>query len=116
MTVIGAVHEMARNRLKSHAATKDHDTPFARGGVRNANNEVLSCHRCNVVKGDMTGPEFLEFRKTGRLAASYIAYLERSLAERGGFAINGAAHERVHDRAGGIRASASIVDAVPDPS
>lgn len=63
-------------------ATKDHDVPKCRGGPWNASNEVLACCSCNNAKGDMTGPEFSSFRKTHKLAPSYIEWLEKNLLAR----------------------------------
>src|ERR1700690_158232 len=65
-------------------ATVDHDTPKCRclSQPLYHTNTVLCCQRCNSAKGDMTGPEFIAFLQTGRLAETYIRFVEERLVKR----------------------------------
>lgn len=74
---VGAQHPSDR-------ATVDHDIPKCRIGFATPlkNNELLSCQECNQHKGDMTGAEFIQFRRDKKFAAGYIEYLEDRLAKR----------------------------------
>lgn len=36
----------------------DHSQPVSRSGTHNAANLYLCCKRCNIAKGNLTGPEF----------------------------------------------------------
>lgn len=74
---------------KPHHATVDHDVPLCRGGGSIKNNAVLACALCNGAKGDMTGVEFLHLRKTGKLSASYIEFLQDRLVRVLGLKIAG---------------------------
>ena len=79
-TVLGAI----AGKVVGLCATKDHDVPRCRllHFSELKTNEVLACHDCNVVKSDMTGPEFISFRQTKRFPASYIAWLEQRAIKR----------------------------------
>lgn len=72
----GALHPSDR-------ATVDHDIPKCRvGPTPIKNNEVLACQECNGHKGDMTGAEFIQFRRDKKFPASYVEHLEEKLAAR----------------------------------
>lgn len=63
-------------------ASRDHDIPKCRRGYLSGGSEVLSCVRCNHAKGDMTAVEFIAFRQTGKLAQSYLEFLEKRLVAK----------------------------------
>ena len=50
-----------------HEATKDHAVPISRGGVDYIENIVTACLRCNRLKGNMTGEEFIASRQVFRV-------------------------------------------------
>lgn len=70
--------------LTAHHATVDHDIPKCRIGYITPmkNNLVLACRECNNLKGDMTGTEFIQFRRDKKFARSYVEFLEMRLAKR----------------------------------
>ena len=45
-------------------ATKDHQVPIARGGIKGASNCVLACHVCNSMKSYFTAEEWFFILET----------------------------------------------------
>ena len=58
-------------------ATKDHQIPVARGGIKGSTNCVLSCHTCNSMKSYFTAEEWefvlKEFPEIEQLRKSLFA-------------------------------------------
>lgn len=65
-------------------ATVDHDIPRCRLNLITPlkTNEVLACAECNQHKGDMTGTEFIMFRRDKKFPETYVQFLEERLAQK----------------------------------
>lgn len=78
---IGNTHDTPATTL----ASRDHDVPKCRRGYladASNNREVLSRADCNHAKSDMTTIEFMMFRESKKLPASYVEFLEARLVKR----------------------------------
>lgn len=89
MNVFGGMCFYCRHPVRPNAAhptdraTVDHDIPKCRiGTTAIKNNEVLACQDCNGHKNDMTGAEFIQFRRDQKFPQSYIEWLEERLARK----------------------------------
>lgn len=56
--------------VKESKRTIDHKTPFARGGLTQENNLVMSCSNCNNEKGFLTEEEYREYKEIADIKVS----------------------------------------------
>lgn len=63
--------------------TRDHVLPQARFPNQDGTKNIKAAHqKCNHAKRDMTADEFRYFLLTGRLAPSYVAWIEKNIRDQ----------------------------------
>ena len=56
--------------VKENKRTVDHKMPFARGGLTQEDNLVMSCKKCNTEKGFLTEEEYREYKEIADIKVS----------------------------------------------